>query len=148
PMGYVISFIRVAFSVFSLWASFLFMRGKDYATVQQGGGGLSRRDLKPREKVLAWAVMLRMLAPVRSPHVGLLLLAFGTIWSFSPLPDDFTIQHFGTIFTQSSQYIWNTLAYAGTAAVLDVVLGTAIAYIVIRTKLAGRKWLDYMATAA
>jgi len=29
-----------------------------------------------------------------------------------------------------------------------VVLGTAIAYIVIRTKLVGRKWLDYMATAA
>lgn len=27
PMGYVISFILVAFSVFSLWASFLFMRG-------------------------------------------------------------------------------------------------------------------------
>ncbi|HLU00462.1 MAG TPA: iron ABC transporter permease [Burkholderiaceae bacterium] len=148
PMGYVISFILVAFSVFSLWASFLFMRGKDYATVQKGGGGLSRRDLKPREKVLAWAVILLILALVLSPHVGLLLLAFGTIWSFSPLPDDFTIQHFGTIFTQSSQYIWNTLAYAGTAAVLDVVLGTAIAYIVIRTKLAGRKWLDYMATAA
>lgn len=148
PMGYVISFILVAFSVLSLWASFLFMRGKDYATVQKGGGGLSRRDLKPREKVLAWAVILLILALVLSPHVGLLLLAFGTIWSFSPLPDDFTIQHFGTIFTQSSQYIWNTLAYAGTAAVLDVVLGTAIAYIVIRTKLAGRKWLDYMATAA
>ncbi len=148
PMGYVISFILVAFSVFSLWASFLFMRGKDYATVQKGGGGLSRRDLKPREKVLAWAVILLILALVLSPHLGLLLLAFGTIWSFSPLPDGFTVQHFGTIFTQSSQYVWNTLAYAGTAAVLDVVLGTAIAYIVIRTKLAGRKWLDYMATAA
>lgn len=148
PMGYVISLILVAFSVFSLWASFLFMRGKDYATVQKGGGGLSRRDLKPREKVLAWAVILLILALVLSPHLGLLLLAFGTIWSFSPLPDGFTVQHFGTIFTQSSQYVWNTLAYAGTAAVLDVVLGTAIAYIVIRTKLAGRKWLDYMATAA
>lgn len=148
PMGYVISFILVAFSVFSLWASFLFMRGKDYATVQKGGGGLSRRDLKPREKVLAWAVILLILALVLSPHLGLLLLAFGTIWSFSPLPDGFTVQHFGTIFTQSSQYVWNTLAYAGTAAVLDVVLGTVIAYIVIRTKLAGRKWLDYMATAA
>src|SRR5690606_21823372 len=112
---------------------------------QKGGGGLSRRDLQPREKVLAWAVILLILAMVLSPHLGLLLLAFGTIWSFSPLPDGFTVQHFGTIFTQSSQYIWNTLAYAGTAAVLDVVLGTAIAYIVIRTKLAGRKWLDYMA---
>ena len=148
PMGYVISFILVAFSVFSLWASFLFMRGKDYATVQKGGGGLSRRDLKPREKWLAWGVILLILALVLSPHLGLLLLAFGTIWSFSPLPDGFTIQHFGTIFTQSSQYVWNTLVYAGSAALIDVVLGSAIAYIVIRTGLPGRKWLDYMATAA
>ena len=130
PMGYVISFILVAFSVFSLWASFLFMRGKDYATVQKGGGGLSRRDLKPREKWLAWGVIGLILAMVLSPHIGLLLLAFGTI------------------FTQSSQYVWNTLIYAGSAAVIDVILGTAIAYIVIRTGLPGRKWLDYMATAA
>ena len=148
PMGYVISFILVAFSVFSLWASFLFMRGKDYATVQKGGGGLSRRDLKPRETVLAWAVILLILAMVLSPHLGLLLLAFGTIWSFSPLPDGFTLQHFGTVFTQSSQYVWNTLIYAGAAALIDVVLGVAIAYIVVRTRIVGRKWLDYMATAA
>lgn len=148
PMGYVISFILVAFSVFALWVSFLFMRGKDYATVQKGGGGLAKRDLSQREKVLAWGVILFILALVLSPHFGLLLLAFGTIWSFSPLPDAFTLQHFGTVFTQSSQYIWNTIIYAGSAAVIDVVLGTAIAYIVLRSGLIGRKWLDYMATAA
>lgn len=148
PMGYVISFILVAFSIFSLWASFLFMRGKDYATVQKGGGGLSRRDLSGREKVLAWGAVLFILALVLSPHFGLMLLAFGTIWSFSPLPDAFTLKHFGTVFTQSSQYIWNTVVYAGGAAVIDVILGTAIAYIVLRTGLPGRKWLDYMATAA
>jgi iron(III) transport system permease protein len=148
PMGYVISFILVAFSIFSLWASFLFMRGKDYATVQKGGGGLSRRELSGREKVVAWGAVLFILALVLSPHLGLMLLAFGTIWSFSPLPDAFTIKHFGTVFTQSSQYIWNTIIYAGGAAVIDVILGTAIAYIVLRTGLPGRKWLDYLATAA
>lgn len=148
PMGYVISFILVAFSVFALWVSLLFIRGKDYATVQKGGGGLAKRDLSQREKVIAWGVILFILTLVLSPHFGLLLLAFGTIWSFSPLPDGFTLQHFGTVFTQSSQYIWNTIIYAGSAAVIDVILGTAIAYIVLRSGLIGRKWLDYMATAA
>lgn len=148
PMGYVISFILVAFSVFSLWASLLFMRGKDYATTQKGGGGLAKRELSTREKVLAYGVILFILALVLSPHVGLTLLAFGTIWSFSPLPDGFTLQHFETVFTQSTQYIYNTILYAGSAALLDVILGTAIAYIVIRTGLPGRRWLDYMATAA
>lgn len=148
PMGYVISFILVAFSMFSLWASFLFMRGKDYATTQKGGGGLSKRELSPGEKTLAYGVIIFILALVLAPHFGLVLLAFGTIWSYSPLPDGFTLEHFETIFTHSTQYIYNTVFYAGTAAFLDIVVGTAIAYIVIRTGLPGRKWLDYMATAA
>ncbi len=148
PMGYVISFILVAFSVFSLWASFLFMRGKDYATVQKGGGGLARRDLSRGEKIVAYGVVVFILLLVLSPHFGLTLLAFGTIWSFSPLPDGYTLANFATVFEQSLQYVVNTLIYAGLAAGFDIILGTAIAYIVLRTGIKGRKMLDYMATAA
>lgn len=148
PMGYVISFILVAFSVFSLWASFLLMRGKDYATTQKGGGGLSRRKLSTRENIVAYGIVIAILLLVLSPHIALGLLAFGTIWSYSPLPDGYTLENFNTMFGQSGQYIKNTLIYAGAAAFLDIVLATAIAYIVLRTKIVGRKWLDYMATAA
>ncbi|TDQ60479.1 iron(III) transport system permease protein [Maritalea mobilis] len=148
PMGYVISFILVAFSVFSLWASFLLMRGKDYATTQKGGGGLSRRKLSTKENIFAYGVVILILLMVLSPHIALALLAFGTIWSYSPLPDGYTLENFSTMFAQSGVYIKNTLVYAGLAALIDVVLATAIAYIVLRTKIIGRQWLDYMATAA
>src|SRR5699024_10393835 len=57
PMGYVISFILVAFSVFSLWVSFLFMRGKDYTTTQKGGGGLARRQLSRSENMIAYSIV-------------------------------------------------------------------------------------------
>ncbi len=148
PMGYVISVILVLFSVFSLWVSFLAFRGRDYASVQKGGGGLLKRDLRPWEKAGAYAVILLILALVLAPHIGLLLLSFGTIWSYAPLPDAFTLEHYARVFESSSQYITNTLLYAGLAASIDVALGTAIAYIVWRTQLPGRKWLDYAATAA
>lgn len=148
PMGYVISVILVAFSILSLWASFLVMRGKDYATVQKGGGGLAKRDLALREKVLAYGVVLFILALVLSPHIGLLLLSFSTIWSFAPLPDGYTLENYVRMWENSQGYVLNTLLYAGLAAAFDVILGTAIAYIVLRSGLAGRKWLDYMATAA
>lgn len=148
PMGYVISFILVAFSIFSLWASFLVMRGKDYSTVQKGGGGLSKRDLRTGEKVAAYAVVGLILLLVLSPHIGLTLLSFATIWSFAPLPDGFTIQNYIVMWENSKQFIANTVIYAGIAAVLDVIIGTAIAYIVIRTGIWGRKSLDYLATAA
>lgn len=148
PMGYVISVILVAFSVLSLWASVLVMRGKDYATVQKGGGGLAKRSLAPREKVLAYGVVGLILLMVLSPHIGLLLLSFGTIWSFAPLPDAYTLSNYVQMWESARPSIANTVLYAGLAAGLDVILGTIIAYIVLRTGLPGRRWLDYLATAA
>jgi len=148
PMGYVISVILIAFSLFALWTSMLAMRGKDYSTLQKGGGGLAKRDLRPWEKVGCYAVVIFILLLVLSPHLGLLLLSFGTIWSYSVLPDAYTLAHYTQMLASSSQFITNTLLYAGLAALFDVVIGTAIAYIVWRTGLPGRKWLDYMATGA
>ncbi len=148
PMGYVISVILVAFSLLSLWASYLATRGRDYASVQKGGGGLMRRDLRPWEKAGAWALILFILALVLSPHFGLLLLSFGTIWSFSVLPDGFTLDHYREVFSTALPYITNTLLYAGLAALIDVIVATAIAYVVWRTDLPGRKVLDYLGTAA
>ena len=148
PMGYVISVILVVFSILSLWASFLFMRGKDYATVQKGGGGMAKRTLKTREKILAYGAVIFILLLVLSPHIGLLLLSFGTIWSYAPLPDGYTLQNYVTMWESSKTFISNTVLYAGIAATFDVIIGTAIAYIVLRTGIFGRKGLDYLATAA
>lgn len=148
PTGYVISVILIVVSVLSLWVSLLAMKGKDYATSQKGGGGLSKRDLGPWEKAGCYAVIVFILIMVLSPHIGLLLLSFGTIWSFAVLPDGYTVAHYVQVVASASQYITNTMLYAGLAALFDVILGTAIAYIVYRTGLKGRKWLDYGATAA
>lgn len=148
PMGYVISVILVVFSLLSLWVSLQALKGKDYSTAQKGGGGLMKRDLRPWEKAGCYAVVIFILLLVLSPHVALTLLSFGTVWSFSVLPDAYTLEHYFRVFNSASQYITNTLLYAGIAATLDVILGTAIAYVVWRTGLAGRKWLDYGATAA
>jgi iron(III) transport system permease protein len=51
------------------------------------------------------------------------------------------------VFGQSSHMISNTLLYCGLAALLDVVLGTAIAYIILRTRIPGRQVLDWVASA-
>ncbi len=148
PMGYVISVILVAFSVFAMWIAFLALKGKDYSTTQKGGGGLSKRELKPTELILCYSVIALLLLLVLAPHISLMLLSFGTIWSYSPLPDAYTLDHYVTAFEQASGFIANTLVYAGMAGVIDVILGTAIAYLVWRTKMVGRKWLDYGAMAA
>lgn len=148
PMGYVISVVLIIASVLAMWLSALALRGRDYATTQRGGGGLARRVMRPHEAVLGYGVVILILALVLAPHLGLLLLSFATIWSFSPLPDAYTVAHYSRVFGESSLYIKNTLIYAALAGGIDVVLGVAIAYLVLRTKLIGREWLDWMASAA
>ena len=148
PMGYVISVVLIVASVSAIALSALATRGTDYATVQRGGGGLARRALRPWESAMAYAVVTLILLLVLAPHAGLLLLSFATIWSFSPLPDGYTAAHYVRVFSESSLYIKNTLIYASLAGLIDVVIGTAIAYLVLRTRLVGRNALDWAASAA
>ena len=148
PMGYVIATILVVASVAAMGLASLATRGRDYATTQRGGGGLARRPMSRAGSALAGLVVALILALVLAPHLGLLLLSLATIWSFSPLPDGYTLAHYARILTESRGYITNTLLYAGLAALLDVVVGGAIAYLVLRTRLAGRNWLDAAAMAA
>ena len=148
PMGYVISVVLIVVSVAAMAASALATRSIDYSTVQRGGGGLTRRALRPFESAIAYLAVTLILLLVLAPHAGLLLLSFSTIWSFSPLPDGFTVAHYARVFGESSLYIKNTLIYASLAGLIDVVLGTAIAYLVLRTKLIGRDALDWTASAA
>ena len=148
PIGYVICVILMAIAVVSLGLSTLVTAGRDYATTQRGGGGLSRRKLSRWEAAGAWVVIGVILALVLAPHIALLLLSLATVWSFAPLPDGYTLAHFGRVLGDSRIYIWNTLLYASLAAFIDVIVGGAIAYLVLRTKLPGRHWLDGVAMAA
>ena len=148
PIGYVICVVLMLISVASLGLSYAATAGKDYATVQRGGGGLTRRSMSRWEAVGAYAIVGLILALVLAPHAALLLLSFATVWSFSPLPDGYTLAHYGRVFSDSAGYIWNTLLYASIAAGIDVVIGGAIAYLVLRTKMPMRHWLDAAAMAA
>ena len=148
PMGYVISIVLIVVSVGAMGLSAWIMRGCDYTTAQRGGGGLARRTLNPWESAAAYGVVFLILALVLAPHVGLFLLSIATVWSFSALPDGLTLTHYARVFSESSVYIKNTLLYATLAGGIDVIIGVAIAYLVLRTRLPGRNWLDWTASAA
>lgn len=148
PLGYVISVIMIGFSILALWLSARVMKGKDYSTLQKGGNSIQKRRLKPAESVLAYGWITLVLLLVLSPHIGVLLLSLATVWSYAPLPDGYTLEHYAAVFSDSHGMITNTLLYCGLAAGIDVVLGTAIAYLMLRTRLPARQWLDFLASAA
>ena len=148
PIGYVISVIMIVFSVAALWLSARILKGRDYSTLQRGGTSLARRTLTRGQAITAYAWIAFVLLLVLSPHIGILLMSFSKVWSFSVLPEGFTLAHYQTLLEQSPRMIGNTLLYCGLAALIDVILGTAIAYIILRTRLPGRQMLDWTASAA
>jgi len=148
PLGYVISVIMIAFSILALWLSARVLKGRDYSTLQKGGGSIQRRSLSRGASLLAYGWIGLVLLLVLSPHIGVLLLSFAQVWSFAPLPDSYTLAHYATVFQDSSSMIRNTLVYCGLAATIDVILGVAISYLILRTRLPAREWLDWTASAA
>ena len=148
PMGYVISVIMIACSLGAMMLSSLALRGRDYATQQRGGGGLSRRRLGKAGTALAAGFIVLALAVSLSPHIGILLLSLATVWSFDVLPDAYTLKHYVTVFSEAGPLIGNTILYCGLAGLIDVVLGATLAYIVLRTRLPGRRLIERMAMAA
>ncbi len=147
PFGYVISFIMVAFSLASLWLAERFMKQKEYATLQRGGTALARRRLSPAAALAAYGWIGLLLLVVLSPHIGILLLSLSKVWSYSLVPEGYTLAHYATVFEDSPRMIGNTLLYCTLAATADVLLGAAIAYLILRTRVPGRRLLDFTATA-
>lgn len=148
PLGYVISVIMIALSILALWMAARVMKGKDYSTLQKGGNSLQRRTLRGWASVLAYAWVVFVLLVTLAPHIGILLMSFSKVWSYSVLPDTYTLEHYATVFTDSKLMVFNTLKYCLMAAGLDVILGTLIAYLIFRTNLPARRWLDYIASIA
>ncbi len=148
PMGYVISVLMIVFSIGAMVLSARMLKGRDFSTLQKGGSSIQRRQLSPVESALAYLWIGLILIITLSPHLGVLFLSFAKVWSFSPLPDAYTLEHYATVFQDASGMIQNTLIYCGLAAGLDVLLGVTIAYLILRTNLPARQWLDWIATAS
>jgi iron(III) transport system permease protein len=148
PMGYVISVIMVLCSLGAMALSAFALRGRDFATLQRGGGGLARRTLGRTGNTIATIFIVLVLLVVLSPHIGILLLSFATVWSFAVLPDGFTLAHYATVMRDSLPLISNTILYCGLAGLIDIVLGAMLAYIVLRTRLPGRKLVEQVAMSA
>jgi iron(III) transport system permease protein len=81
------------------------------------------------------------------PHLGVIFVSFAGDWYRTLLPTGWTTEHYqaalGHGLTVPS--IVNSLKYASFSTLIDIVLGVAIAYVVVRTDLPGRGVLDALA---
>lgn len=83
------------------------------------------------------------------PHVGVTLLSVSGVgsWYQSALPKVFTSQHYAHALTHDFTLpsVRNSVAFASASTVLDIGLGLMIAWVIVRSKLPGRQFLDSLA---
>ena len=109
----------------------------------------SREPIKPTflGKFICFSLFAVITALALLPHLAVILISFANDWFDSILPNSFTLNNFEIALSHplAVPSIQNSLIYAGSATILNVILGVAIAYVVVRSKLPGRNLLDTMA---
>lgn len=83
------------------------------------------------------------------PHLGVILMSLSEqeSWYASVLPSAWTLDNYGAALEHPLVFgsIQNSLLLALAAAGIDVVIGIAIGYLIVRTKVKGRTLLDGLA---
>lgn len=80
------------------------------------------------------------------PHLGVVLVAFSNDWYGTVVPHRLTLDNFRIALGHDLTVpaIANSLKFASISTVIDLFLGVAIAYVIVRTKLWGRQILDFL----
>jgi iron(III) transport system permease protein len=105
------------------------------------------RALPPRRAWLCTALFGGVTFLAVLPHLGVLLVAGSRDWYGTVLPHSYTLENFELALGHDLTVpaIANSLRFASISTLLDLVLGVAIAYVVVRSKVAGRQVLDFLA---
>ncbi|EIQ00477.1 ABC-type Fe3+ transport system, permease component [Opitutaceae bacterium TAV1] len=81
------------------------------------------------------------------PHAGVVLMAFGQDWFGTVFPERYTLENFRLALGHDLTVpaIANSLKFASLSTLVDLVLGVTIAWVVVRSRIAGRQVLDLLA---
>ena len=147
PFPYALVAVMLASSVLLYAVSKLTFGRSAHAMMAKATsqGGPRRIGLLPGLACTALFALVFFIAVL--PHLGVVLVALSNNWYGTVFPESFTLHHFEQALGHSMALpsIQNSLKYAGLAVLLDLILGVAIAYVVVRTNLVGRQFLDALA---
>jgi iron(III) transport system permease protein len=105
------------------------------------------RTLPPLRAWLCTALFAGVTFLAVLPHLGVLFVAFARDWYGTVFPSAYTLENFELALGHNLTVpaIANSLRFASISTVVDLILGVAIAYVVVRSKIAGRQILDFLA---
>jgi iron(III) transport system permease protein len=149
PFPYALVFVMLAASVALYALARGLLGGQSYALQAKATVAATPAPLGRAGRVLVPLAFAAVIGAALLPHLGVILTSFAVpgSWYRSVLPDAFTLGNYadalGHPLTVLS--IRNSLIYASIAVGLDLVLGLAIALVIVRSDLPLRGLLDTLA---
>ncbi|MCW5549138.1 MAG: iron ABC transporter permease [Opitutaceae bacterium] len=147
PFPYALVAVMLASSV-ALYAIGKGIFGRShYAMMAKATSSGGARELPLFRRLLCTLVFAGVITIAILPHAGVILVAFSNDWYGTVLPQNYTLDNFEIALGHDLTVpaIANSLKFASISTLIDLVLGIAIAYVVVRSKLRGRQILDFLA---
>jgi iron(III) transport system permease protein len=146
PFPYALVFVMLVASVLLYVVGKVIFGGSAYAMQSKAATASNTRKASGLAAILVPAAFAFVCFLALLPHLGVILTSFSApgSWYASVLPEQFTTQNYtealGYSMTVSS--IRNSLLFATLAVMFNLVLGIAIAFVVVRSSIPGRGILD------
>ena len=144
PLPYAIVAIMLVISALVFAASKLVLGRSPLGTAPRPKGRNNERVLRGVSSWLVGAIFLCVFLLASVPHLGVIFLSVSDDWYQTLLPSALTMRHYDEALGHSLVVpsIQNSLFYASMATLIDLLLGVAIAWVVVRSKIRGRALLD------
>lgn len=144
PMPYALVAVMLVISLLVFASSKLVLGRSKLGTSSRPKGRHNERRIRGVRGLLVSAMFFMTFVIASIPHFGVFFLSVATDWYGTVLPESMTLAHYseGLGHPLVVGSIQNSLFYASGATILDLVLGLAIAWVVVRSKIWGRNILD------
>lgn len=134
PMGFALVFLVILITVGFFLLSKSTLNGKKYDMMARGHVTSAVRRTGPVGTILIYGTLLSVILFALFPHISVLITSFSHNWFMTPLPAEYTVEHYLKVFNQDLPLtgIKNSLFLASLSTMLDVVLGCLVAYVIVR----------------
>jgi len=147
PMGYTLVVFVLVLTVVLFVISKRLLARKRYEMLARGHTLGSEARATPGQTALIWAAMGGIIAVALLPHLMVIVQSFSERWFLTVWPGTWTGAGYGELFRDrlTATSIRNSLVFSGFSALLDLVLGVIIAWLLTRRRIPWAGLLDALA---
>jgi iron(III) transport system permease protein len=143
-MGIVISAIMVILAIIFLVIAKQYVAIKDYSSLSYSK--IERKKMSPLGRFAVVIFLTLILVFAFIPYLGVALDSFGKGWALTPIPVKYTLQYFERVSIETPKFIINSLLYSSISVLICILVGVPVAWVMARTRLPGREFLDSLTT--